>query len=110
VDGQPVWSAPCFFVARGWRGKGVAGALLAAAADHARRRGGRILEGYPVDSPRPLAGPWLYPGAFSTFLRLGFAEVARRACTRPVVRLGLKLGVRAVVPAGAAKVPARTPR
>jgi GNAT superfamily N-acetyltransferase len=98
VDGQEAWSVPCFFVARGWRGKGVAGALLAAAADHARRAGGRILEGYPIDSQRPMAGPWLYPGAFSTFLRQGFAEVARRARTRPVVRLALRRGVEVVVP------------
>jgi GNAT superfamily N-acetyltransferase len=92
VDDQPVWSVPCFFVARGWRGRGVAGALLAAAADHARRKGARILEGYPVDSRRPLAGPWLYTGVFSTFVRQGFAEVSRRARTRPVVRRALAPG------------------
>jgi GNAT superfamily N-acetyltransferase len=89
VDDRPVWSAPCFFVARGWRRRGVAGRLLAAAADHAGRRRARILEGYPVDSSRPLAGAWLYPGSFSTFVRLGFQEVARRARTRPVMRLSL---------------------
>jgi len=110
VDGQEVWSAPCFFVARGWRGKGVAAALLAAAADHARRKGGRILEGYPVDSSRPLAGPWLYPGAFSTFLRLGFAEVARRARTRPVVRLALRRGVKVVLPGAASGAMPGRPR
>jgi GNAT superfamily N-acetyltransferase len=110
VDGQEVWSAPCFFVARGWRGKGVAGALLAAAADHARGAGGRILEGYPIDADRPMAGPWLYPGAFSTFLRLGFAEVARRARTRPVVRLALRRGVKVVVPEAAPAAPAGASR
>src|SRR5512136_1097330 len=31
VDAAPVWSAPCFFVKRGWRGRGVAGRLLEAA-------------------------------------------------------------------------------
>jgi len=98
VDDQPVWSAPCFFVARAWRGRGFAGALLAAAAAHARRRGARILEGYPVDSRRPLAGPWLYPGAFSTFTRLGFVEVLRKARTRPVVRLALRRGAPLVRP------------
>jgi len=90
VDDQPVWSAPCFFVARGWRGRGLAARLLEGAAAHARRRGARLLEGYPIDSRRPLAGPWLYPGAFSTFRRLGFSEVARKARTRPVVRRALR--------------------
>jgi len=90
VDERPTWSIPCFFVARGWRGKGVAGRLLAAATAHARRRGAPAVEGYPVDSDRPLAGPWLYPGAFSTFMKAGFTEVARRARTRPVVTLELR--------------------
>lgn len=89
VDGQPVWSAPCFFVARRWRGRGLVAELLRAAAAEAARRGARVLEGYPVDTNRPLAGPWLYPGPFSTFARLGFREVARRSRTRPVVRLAL---------------------
>jgi GNAT superfamily N-acetyltransferase len=89
VDDAPVWSVPCFFVARGWRHRGVAGALLAAAAAHAAWAGAPALEGYPIDSNKPMAGPWLYPGAFSTFVKAGFTEVARKARTRPVVRLGL---------------------
>jgi len=93
VDDAPVWSVPCFFVARAWRRSGLAGRLLEAAAAHARRRGAPALEGYPVDSRRPMAGPWLYPGAFSTFVRLGFREVSRRARTRPVVRLRLGPGI-----------------
>jgi GNAT superfamily N-acetyltransferase len=90
VDERPTWSVPCFFVARGWRGRGVAGRLLAAAVAHARRKGAPAVEGYPVDSDRPLAGAWLYPGAFSTFLRAGFTEVARRARTRPVMKKELR--------------------
>ena len=89
VDGQPVWSVPCFFVRRGFRGQGVAGALLAAAAAHARRAGAPFLEGYPIDSRKELAAAFLYTGALSTFLRAGFTEVARTARTRPVVRLAL---------------------
>lgn len=90
VDERPTWSIPCFFVARGWRGKGVAGRLLAAAVAHARKKGAPAVEGYPVDSDRPLAGAWLYPGACSTFVKAGFAEVARKARTRPVVKLELR--------------------
>ena len=90
VDERPTWSIPCFFVARGWRGQGVAGRLLAAAVAHARQHGAPAVEGYPVDSERPLAGPWLYPGAFSTFVKAGFAEVARRARTRPVMKPELR--------------------
>ena len=41
VDDAPVWSVPCFFVARRARGTGLTAALLAAAAAHARRSGAR---------------------------------------------------------------------
>jgi GNAT superfamily N-acetyltransferase len=95
IDERPTWSIPCFFVARGWRGKGVAGRLLVAAAAHARRQGAPAVEGYPIDSSRPMASPWLYPGAFSTFVKAGFVEVTRKAKTRPVVRLELSKRSRA---------------
>jgi GNAT superfamily N-acetyltransferase len=107
VDDQPVWSVPCFFVARGSRGKGVAAALLAAAAAHARRRGARVLEGYPIDSRARMAGAFLYTGAFSTFARAGFEEVRRKARTRPVVRLALRRGAQLVRAAPRAGVSSR---
>jgi GNAT superfamily N-acetyltransferase len=89
VDERPTWSIPCFFVPRGWRGQGVAGGLLAAAVAHARASGAPAVEGYPVDSTRTLDAPSLYHGAFSTFVKAGFAEVARKSKTRPLVRLEL---------------------
>ena len=45
VDDQPVWSVNCFFVARAYRRRGLTIALLKAAAEFVRQRGGRILEG-----------------------------------------------------------------
>jgi GNAT superfamily N-acetyltransferase len=90
VDDAPVWSAPCFFVKRGWRGRGVAGLLLRAAAARAREAGAPFLEGYPVDSQAAMGDAFVYTGAFSTFVRLGFTEVARKARTRPVMRLELR--------------------
>lgn len=91
VDEAPVWSAPCFFVKRGWRGRGLAARLLAAVAARAREAGAPYLEGYPVDSRAELGDAFLYTGALSTFVRLGFTEVARKARTRPVMRLPLLL-------------------
>jgi len=90
VDDRPVWSVTCFFVARGWRGKGLMSRLLAAAADHAKRHGAPALEGYPIDSKAEQGAAFVYPGVFSTFVRAGFTEVARKARTRPVVRLELR--------------------
>jgi len=90
VDEKPVWSVVCFFVARGFRGRELSVKLLKAAAAYARRRGARILEGYPVD-PRSgrWADPFVYTGTVSVFRRAGFREVARRSATRPILRRSL---------------------
>lgn len=90
VDDAPVWSITCFFVARSHRGRGLTRALVEAAVRHARAQGARIVEAYPVDLRRDVADAWVYTGAASTFRALGFAEVARRSATRPVVRKALR--------------------
>lgn len=90
VDGEPVWSAPCFFVAREARGRGVTAVLLEAAAARARRAGARILEGYPVETRGKKTAPaFLWWGAASAFRKAGFKEAARRSKTRPVMRRAL---------------------
>jgi GNAT superfamily N-acetyltransferase len=90
VDARPVWSAPCFFVARDARGRGVTTALLKAAADFARRQGARILEGYPVDARgRRQAPAFVWWGLLPAFEKAGFREAARRTPGRPVVRRAL---------------------
>lgn len=89
VDDRPVWSVVCFFVARGWRGRGVSRALLEAAKEFARDRGATCLEGYPVEPARRQADAFVYTGLASTFRRAGFVEVARRSPTRPVMRCEL---------------------
>jgi len=87
VDEKPVWSVVCFFVARGFRGGGLSVKLLQAAAGYARKKGARILEGYPVDTRKGRwADPFVYTGTVSSFRRAGFREVARRSATRPIVR------------------------
>ena len=91
VDDHPVWSVSCFFVARPFRRTGVSVGLLRAAAGLVRKRGGRILEGYPVE---PKAGlmpdPFVWTGTAAAFAKAGFAEVARRSATRPIMRLTLR--------------------
>lgn len=56
------WCVSCFYVPAAWRGKGVAGALLAAAVDLAGRSGARSIEGYPLVPKRPGE---LAPAAFA---------------------------------------------
>lgn len=87
VDERPVWSVVCFFVDKRFRGRGLTVGLLEAAADHARRKGGALLEGYPVEPRKKRAPPvFMYHGLASAFRRAGFTEVARRSETRPVMR------------------------
>jgi ribosomal protein S18 acetylase RimI-like enzyme len=95
IDDRPVWSIVCFVVGRRSRGKGIAGALLDAAIDHARASGATTLEAYPTDTDGdrvPAAN--LFKGTLSMFLRAGFRVVARRqanatSAPRPIVRLEL---------------------
>lgn len=90
VDDQSVWSVTCFFVSRSHRKMGITGHLLAAAADYARSKGAKILEGYPVD-PKGDKKPdvFVYTGLLPTFEKAGFVEVLRRSDTRPIMRLTL---------------------
>jgi GNAT superfamily N-acetyltransferase len=87
VDGRPVWSVVCFYVMKGFRRQGVTRVLLNGAIEYARKRGARIVEGYPVTSKTnfmPDAFAWT--GFENAFRKAGFKEVARRSPTRPIMR------------------------
>lgn len=87
VDDQPVWSLVCFYIAKGHRRQGVTVGLLRAAVDHARARGARIVEGYPVEPKTPrVPDAFAWHGTAAAFRRAGFTEVARRSETRPIMR------------------------
>lgn len=96
VDETPVWSVTCFFIDRGYRKRGVSTALLRAAADFVRARGGRVIEGYPVAARSEMPAAFAWTGLDRAFTEAGFTEVARRSPSRPVFRRALapKRGVR----------------
>ncbi len=87
IDG--VWSLPCFVVRRRWRGKGLTTILIKAACIHAREQGGSFIEAYPWDTTETKADSVVYTGLASTFERLGFEVVQRRAEHKPMMRLAL---------------------
>ena len=87
VDDRPVWSIVCFVVPAEYRGQGVARALLRGAIVHARERGARLLEAYPVDRAGRSSAESMWFGAKSMYDAAGFEEVARRKPQRPIVRL-----------------------
>ena len=86
VDDQAVWSVPCFFVSKKFRRKGITVELLKAAVEHVREQGGKILEGYPVETSKDMPAPFVYTGTASAFEQAGFQEVARRSPARPIFR------------------------
>lgn len=69
----PDWRITCFFVERAYRRRGVARLALDAALEAIRRRGGGVVEAYPVTHGRAVA-TWF--GTRTMFARAGFARVA----------------------------------
>ena len=88
-DDLPVWSAPCFYVRRTHRSRGVMDALVSAAIRAAEEAGAPALEAYPVDTSVSGHTSNLFPGIASTFARHGFQVVARHKPDRPVMRKSL---------------------
>ena len=91
VDGRPVWSLVCLYVAREHRGAGVARSLVRAALAHARVMGAEVVEAYPVDDALgPVPEAQAYHGWASLLADEGFIEVTRRQPRRPVMRHDLR--------------------
>jgi GNAT superfamily N-acetyltransferase len=90
VDEQPVWSIVCFFIAKEHRRGGLSAKLLKAAIDFVRQRGGRVVEGYPVEPKKKQADAFVWMGLASAFVKAGFKEVERRSETRPIMRYEIK--------------------
>jgi GNAT superfamily N-acetyltransferase len=91
-DNIPVWSVPCFFVAKKYRNQGLTVALLKAAIDHVAKQGGNVVEGYPVEPREAGKMPpvFVYTGLASAFTQAGFTEAGRRSETRPIMRYFIK--------------------
>jgi GNAT superfamily N-acetyltransferase len=90
VDDAEVWSLVCFYVPKEFRGRGLQHRLLAAALDHARDHGVRIVESYPVDKPERSHDDFMFFGSRGLYERAGFREVVRRSPTRVVMRRSLR--------------------
>jgi len=87
VDEISVWSVSCLFIDRDYRNRGVSVALLRAAIDFVRARGGTVVEGYPVE-PKSAAMPpaFAWTGIAAAYRRAGFREHRRGSATRPIMR------------------------
>jgi GNAT superfamily N-acetyltransferase len=87
-DSSRVWSLPCFFVIRGYRGRGVAKAMLKHALKAMGEKGAEIAEGYPSkpnkDGQYIAAFSWT--GTISLFEKEGFATAGNAEGSKRRVR------------------------
>jgi GNAT superfamily N-acetyltransferase len=83
-----VWAVTCFVTRVGFRKRGVSRALARAAADFARERGARAVEGYPMTT-KTVVLEELHVGTCGVFSDAGFTEVSRPTPRRVVMRLDL---------------------
>ena len=86
-DDEPVWSIPCFFIAKEFRRKGLSAEILKGVIAYCRRNNVKILEAYPIypySSDMPAAFAWT--GFVSLFRKAGFSVVKRWSKARPIMR------------------------
>ena len=87
LDDLPVWSMVCFYVAKRFRGQGIAEALIGGALDYVRSCGGSWVEAYPTPPKEtPLAPVSSFMGLPAMFIRAGFVECARPSRSKLVMR------------------------
>ena len=84
-----VWAVTCFVTRAGFRRRGISRALARAAADFARERGARAVEGYPMLTMPGQDITWgeLHVGSRSAFEAAGYAEVSHPTPRRVVMRI-----------------------
>ena len=86
-----VWAVTCFVVRAGFRKRGISAELAAAAVAHARARGARALEAYPMITQPGKEITWgeLHVGARSVFSDAGMKQVSHPFPRRVVMRIEL---------------------
>jgi GNAT superfamily N-acetyltransferase len=86
-----VWAVTCLLVRAGYRRQGISRALAAAAVSHARQRGARAIEAYPMVSQPGVEVTWgeEHVGFSEVFAAVGLREVSRPGIRRVVMRLEL---------------------
>jgi GNAT superfamily N-acetyltransferase len=84
-----IWAVTCIFVRAGYRRRGLTYALAQAAVDHARRRGARALEAYPMITKPGQVIAWdeIHVGTRSMFEAAGMREVSQPGVRRVVMRI-----------------------
>jgi GNAT superfamily N-acetyltransferase len=75
VDDVPVWVIPCITVRKGYRGKGIAIAMIRATVAYAAEKGAAAVEGYPRPAGARVHDGSAAQGTESMFRRAGFKRI-----------------------------------
>ncbi|MBN2350753.1 MAG: GNAT family N-acetyltransferase [Bacteroidales bacterium] len=87
IDNNPVWSIPCFFIAKNFRRLGISVELLKGVIQYAKENGIKIIEAYPtIPAKEGLPDAFAWIGLYKSFERAGFKIVDRKSKNRPMVR------------------------
>ena len=91
-DSAEVWSIPCFFIKKDYRGQGVGTLLLSEAVKAIKDLGGKIAEGYPTKpynygNSIPAAFAWT--GTNQMFKKLMFKPVGKKDGSKQRMRLSI---------------------
>jgi GNAT superfamily N-acetyltransferase len=91
-DDESVWSVTCMVVRKGFRGRGLTYQLARATIDHARSRGARALEAYPMFTQPGKTITWgeLHVGPHQAFEEAGFHQVSHPTLRRTVMRIDFR--------------------
>lgn len=87
IDGNSVWSIPCFFIDKNFRNLGVSVELLKGVINYAKEKGIEIIEAYPsIPTVDRLPDSFVWTGLYKSFERAGFEIVDCTSKNRPMVR------------------------
>jgi hypothetical protein len=85
-DPASIWSVVCFHTVRSLRSQGILAYLIRGCIAHARSRGAKVLEAYPVNRDSP---SYRFMGYVTSFEAAGFRQLGRAGTRRLVMRLKL---------------------
>jgi GNAT superfamily N-acetyltransferase len=86
---ESVWAVTCFVIRAGFRRRGITYALASAAVEHARERGARAVEAYPMITHPGEEITWgeTHVGTRNVFAAAGLVEVNHPTKRRLVMRI-----------------------
>jgi GNAT superfamily N-acetyltransferase len=87
VENKGGWSITCLYVHKDYRGRGMSGKLISAAADYAFGNGATNIEAYPIIPKSKLPAVFAWVGFVKSFEQAGFKKIVQVSDTRVLMQL-----------------------